>query len=331
MHKLCICLRGNKSEEMFLRVLKCCCCAEAVGCCVGGLTRGQMSGLVLCAVNQPAISGTCGSSGRQGRQVKLACFVFFEDCNKIICKSFPIAVDLWRCSTCNPDVCTRPNIRLREININILWDETENWKAEHELSHQHFLSRAKFPAPGKSFPSFWKVPESLGGGFTQHTHDTHTHTIFFESVFVITVREVNPFNQTLSAFQWTPVASQVLMTVKTLQITSINLQLLFLTHTEHEGTVFSWIIRCLRGCRTHLLLAWKGGGSIPSILCLMNAALWRVLRRPIVKHHCLPACCHGNTLTLAAGLKCCSQSWRKALPEYVRKEKPHFTLTPLSE
>lgn len=31
-----------------------------VGCSVGSWTRGQMSGLVLCTVNQPAISGTCG-------------------------------------------------------------------------------------------------------------------------------------------------------------------------------------------------------------------------------------------------------------------------------
>lgn len=52
-----------------------------------------------------------------------------------------------------------------------------------------------------------------------------------------------------------------------------------------------------------------GRGGQQGFSCLMNTALWRVLR-PIVKHHCLPACCHGNTLILAAGLKCCSQSWR---------------------
>lgn len=38
---------------------------------VGGLTRGQMSGLVLCWVNQLSISGACGSSGRQGHKQKL--------------------------------------------------------------------------------------------------------------------------------------------------------------------------------------------------------------------------------------------------------------------
>lgn len=50
---------------------------------MGGLTRGQMSGLVLCAVNQPAISGVCGSSGRQGRKEKL---LIFEECTEdVIC------------------------------------------------------------------------------------------------------------------------------------------------------------------------------------------------------------------------------------------------------
>lgn len=44
--------------EMFLCANEC--WAVAVGCSVGCLTRGQMSGLVLCTVNQPAISGTCG-------------------------------------------------------------------------------------------------------------------------------------------------------------------------------------------------------------------------------------------------------------------------------
>lgn len=64
-----------------------------VGCCVGGLTRGQMSGLVLRAVNQPAISGTCGSSGRQGRKRKL---LIFKGVHTRICKSFfpPITVNL---------------------------------------------------------------------------------------------------------------------------------------------------------------------------------------------------------------------------------------------
>lgn len=62
----------------------------------------------------------------------------------------------------------------------------------------------------------------------------------------------------------------------------------------------------------------------------MNTALWRVLRRPIVKHYCLSACCHGNTLTLAAGLKCCSQSWWMPC-QNLRREKPHFTLTLQSE
>lgn len=47
-------------------------CAAAVGCCVGGVTRGRVSRLILCTLNQPAISGRCGSSGRQGQQMKVA-------------------------------------------------------------------------------------------------------------------------------------------------------------------------------------------------------------------------------------------------------------------
>lgn len=72
----------------------------------------------------------------------------------------------------------------------------------------------------------------------------------------------------------------------------------------------------------------KGVREHASILWLMNAALWRALRRPIVKHHCLAACCHGNTLTLAAGLKCCSQKWQMLCQEKktVRKERLHFYL-----
>lgn len=66
LHKLSICLRGRKLVEMSLHIQKCRCCTVAVGCCVGDWTRGQMSRHVLCAVNQAAISSTCGSSGRQG-------------------------------------------------------------------------------------------------------------------------------------------------------------------------------------------------------------------------------------------------------------------------
>ena len=57
LRELYICPRGNKEVEMFLHAPKCWCCTVAVGCCVGSSTRGQMSRLVLCAVNQPAISG----------------------------------------------------------------------------------------------------------------------------------------------------------------------------------------------------------------------------------------------------------------------------------
>lgn len=49
------------------------CWAVAVGCSVGCLTRGQMSGLVLCTVNQPAISGTCGELWLTGFPEKVAC------------------------------------------------------------------------------------------------------------------------------------------------------------------------------------------------------------------------------------------------------------------
>lgn len=49
---------------------------------------------------------------------------------------------------------------------------------------------------------------------------------------------------------------------------------------------------------------------MPSILLPENTALWRRLSRPIMKPYCLSACCHGNTLTLVAGKKSCSQSWR---------------------
>lgn len=76
----------------------------------------------------------------------------------------------------------------------------------------------------------------------------------------------------------------------------------------------------------------KGVREHASILWLMNTALWRALRRPIVKDHCLAACCHGNTLTLAAGLKCCSQKWQMLCQERKKWEKKGFifTLTPQS-
>lgn len=51
-----------------------------------------MSGLVLCAVNQQAISGTCGSSGRQGWQI----IVISEECTGEYASAVsPVTVDLW--------------------------------------------------------------------------------------------------------------------------------------------------------------------------------------------------------------------------------------------
>ena len=93
---------------MFLRAPKCRCCTVAVGCCVGSSTRGQMSRLVLCAVNQPAISGTCGSSGRQGRRFKVG---DIRGAHKRICKwvcflflffGYSVAGDLLSGPMCKP-------------------------------------------------------------------------------------------------------------------------------------------------------------------------------------------------------------------------------------
>lgn len=143
-------------------------CAVTVGYSVGSLTREQMSGLVLCAVNQPAISGTCGEVWQARLQVKVACFrrlcprirnFFFHHCHSRL-SCFP---------ACVPHVCARPQY---PANLEWSWHFRRGTKAVTPVA---CLSWAKSPHPESHFlPSvkfvslFWNSATSL----------THTHIKF---------------------------------------------------------------------------------------------------------------------------------------------------------
>lgn len=114
-----------------------------------------------------------------------------------------------------------------------------------------------------------------------------------------------------------------------LHIETVNLQLLSLTHTEHECQMYSRIRVCLTGLHGLIRISLKREQGVVHPFCgYWTQTLWRVLRRPVVKHHCLPACCHGNTLTLAAGLKGCSQSWRMPFARICEERKKKASLCP---
>lgn len=125
-----------------------------MGCRVGGPTRGQMSGaLFLCAVNQPAISGTCGSSGSRREQVRVA----FCSCPKTQNASCCFAA-CRRSLTTAPDapqhrcLCVRAERPWAWDQIKTFTKEMEVPKEEHELPRQFVLSRVSCPRKVLSFP-----------------------------------------------------------------------------------------------------------------------------------------------------------------------------------
>lgn len=231
MYKLCMCPRGNTWVEMLLRVHKCWFCTVAVGCCVGSLTRGQMSGLVLCAVNQPAIRGTCGSSGRQGCKRKL---LMFEGVHTRICKCCffsPITVNLWHFSRSNPGVRTwteyPPLIEIKSTSFGMKRTFQKGNISCH-TSSMLILSQVSSSAKVLSFPlkSSWVVLWNSAHMTRTRTHTQfplkrHSHNCGFAGSDTV-------FYKMLC----TLLVSQMLI-VEIHQLASSNLQLLSINHTEH--------------------------------------------------------------------------------------------------
>lgn len=148
-------------------------CAVTVGNSVGSLTREQMSGLVLCAVNQPAISGTCGEFWQTRLQVKVACFrrlcprirnFFFQQClSRLSCFS-----------ACAPHVCAWPQYptNWKQRPLEWSWHFRGGTKAVTPVA---CLSWAKSPHPESHFLPSVKLVGLFWNSATSHTH---THTKF---------------------------------------------------------------------------------------------------------------------------------------------------------
>lgn len=126
----------------------------------GRLNQGQMRRLVLCAVNQPVISGVCGSGGRPSAWVKVALKKKKRKTKAKWQRCFGRHCLSWMCNVNNRAVCT--TIRSRVPGWKLKWGTG--------VATPTCFSWAKFPVSGKPFSSALKADSHTLVYFTCPRH-----------------------------------------------------------------------------------------------------------------------------------------------------------------